>query len=309
MFLPNGVHTVLVTPFTTDNKVDYVSLEKLLATQLSSDVVGLVLLGTTSEGPTVSQEESVELVKFVWERASGKKFVTVGVGGNNTAAVVELAGKVHDFCDGYMVTVPAYNKPSQEGIYNHFVTVASAHSDRPVLMYNIPSRTGVNMTVDTMVQLDNDCENIVAVKEASGDISQVQEVALRSSLQVFSGNDDMLLSTLAVGGVGVVSVASNLYPNLVARTYHACSDSRYEEARRLYKKYLPLVRLLFTYTNPVPLKVFLAELGVLARPSVRLPMVLPEAVALVTLVDDWKKLGLSDLTTVEKVGVQVAAVE
>lgn len=272
---PSGVHTVLVTPFTSDDNVDYDSLSRLVDMQIASQVSGLVLLGTTSESPVLSTEESVKIVKFVSERVGYRKFITAGIGGNNTRNVVEFGNQVKEFCDGFMVTVPCYNKPDQEGIFKHFLTVSSAFPTHPIIMYNIPSRTGVNMTAETTTALYESCENIVAIKEASGSMDQISDVARLSDIKLFAGDDGLVIPTTSVGGVGVISVASNIIPTLVCKTYELAASGDYSGARDTYTLYADLVKLLFVATNPVPVKLFLQKLGLIEHSDVRLPLCKP----------------------------------
>lgn len=277
-----GVYTVLVTPFNEDGSVDYHSIGKWVAEQQESMVAGLVLLGTTSESPTLSRGEQYKIVQKVWECTSGyvkPKYVIVGVGGNNTQETLDFARMLtlKKICDGLMVTVPSYNKPTQKGIYEHFVKICSHQdvSNFPVIMYNVPGRTSVNMEPNTIRDIVKTCSNVVAIKEASGSIDQLIEInSIVPTLQVFAGDDKLVLDIMAHGGCGVISVASNVIPHLMSYLVEMCIQNNSTSARHVYydSKLPNFIRLLFCETNPIPVKFMLFCTGLYKNHLLRLPM-------------------------------------
>ena len=191
----------------------------------------------------------------------------MGIGGNNTAKCIEFGKLIEDKCDYLMVTVPNYNKPSQEGIIQHFTTIANAFPSKPIIMYNIPSRCGVNMLPSTVQSIANNCDNIVAIKEASGSLNQMIEIRhLCPTLQLFSGDDNLILPVLAIGGVGVISVAGNIIPDVMKNIVENSN-------LKLFYKYLGFIKSLFVQTNPVPGKAYLQKLGIFNSDVPRLPLI------------------------------------
>jgi 4-hydroxy-tetrahydrodipicolinate synthase len=278
---PKGVYTVLVTPFNDDDSVDYESIDKWVDEQQDSNVAGLVLLGTTSESPTLTRDEQFKIVKRVWEHVSKfvePKFVVAGVGGNNTQETLDFARSLttQKLCDGLMVTVPSYNKPTHNGIYEHFVKICSHPDVRgfPVIMYNVPGRTSVNMEPKTIFNIVESCNNVVAIKEASGSIDQLIEIMNTTNIQVFAGDDKLVLDVMVHGGCGVISVAGNVIPNLMSRLVKLCTDGDFSVARLLYyESNLPnFIRLLFCETNPIPVKYMLYCTELYPNYTMRLPM-------------------------------------
>lgn len=280
---PSGVHTVLVTPFNDDanNSVNFDDIKKWIGVQADSDVTGLVLLGTTSESPTLSFEEKLQIVRFVSELnkcLTRPKFITVGVGGNDTRETLEFARACVGYCDAFMVTVPHYNKPPQRGIVEHFKTVCN-HPELqhiPIIFYNVPSRTGLNAEPETIKTVFNECNNMVAIKEASGSVDQL--IKLRSlvpNLKIFSGDDKLVLDVMLHGGVGVISVASNVIPEILAEVVNKCLSYDYKSAVRIfYQMNLPtFIDTLFCETNPIPIKFLMKELEIYQSDQMRLPLV------------------------------------
>ena len=271
MEFKSGVYTVIPT-FFKDGEVDLEQLTNAVKIQISSGIKNIVLLGTTSETPTLSIIEQETIVQTVWKEFNGQVNIIVGIGGNNTKATLENAFKFKPMCDAFMVTVPYYNKPSQEGIFKHFSTISQLVGDKPIMMYNIPSRCGVSMTPETIADLYSNHDNIVAIKEASGSISQTLEIKSLCDIKVFSGDDALTLPLMSVGAEGVVSVASNIIPNLMITLVDKFNKET-EEAIELNKKLYPLFKALFLDTNPVPLKYLIFKLGLASDYSVRLPLV------------------------------------
>lgn len=269
MYLKNGVYVALVTPFTKDDEICFSILKELVDFHIESKTTGLVLLGTTGESPTLSHQEKCEIVKFVYEEAKGKIDIIVGVGGNNTKEVINFMNYCNSYADGLLVTVPNYNKPTQEGIYYHFEEI-SKKTSLPIMMYNIPSRCGVNMEPETIAKLSK-IENIVAIKEASGSISQLQEIKKLCDIKIFSGDDALILPTIALGGVGVVSVLGNILPKVVLEMVDLCLNNDFDKASKLYYQYHEKIKTLFIETNPIPIKEIMSQNNMLLN-KYRLPM-------------------------------------
>lgn len=280
MNFPSGIHTVLVTPFDDFHKIDYEDLQKWFVFQSNSDVVGLVLLGTTSESPTLSRIEQLDIVHKIHEwnsQLEKKKFITVGVGGNDTQENLEFALLCKDYCNAFMVTVPQYSKPTQNGIVEHYKHICqhSEISKKPIIMYNIPGRTSMNADPVTIKRIHETCPNVVAIKEASGSIDQL--IKIRStipSLKVFSGDDKLLLDFMVHGGHGCISVASNAIPNVMTNLYVQCANGAFINATRIYYEstFIEFNELLFCETNPIPIKFILKQIGLYKTFNMRLPM-------------------------------------
>ncbi|MBQ3882515.1 MAG: 4-hydroxy-tetrahydrodipicolinate synthase [Bacteroidales bacterium] len=270
--LLHGCGTALVTPFLPDGGVDYTAYARLVDRQVRSGVHFLVPLATTGETPALSQEEKVEIYKVVKKHA-GKLPLVPGVGVNcmaDTLANIRLLEPFNP--DAFLVVVPYYNKPTQRGQYEYFKAVA-ASTDVPIIVYNVPGRTGANMLPDTLISLANDVKNIVGVKEASGNYSQVSEIVRRApeGFSVLSGDDDMTLAFMATGAHGVVSVASNIAPAEVVAMVEALMADDMPKARELHHKLFPLFKACFVESNPIPAKAALNILGEMYD-TVRLPL-------------------------------------
>lgn len=266
-----GCGTALVTPF-RDGFVDYEAYRACVARQVNAGVDFLVALATTGETPTLSVEEKLRLLDITREEAGGLP-VVVGCGTNSVSGTMDnmqLLGS-HG-ADAYLVVVPYYNKPTPEGQYRYFRAVSEA-ADKPVVIYNVPGRTGANMTAETALRLAADCPNIIGTKEASGNYAQVSEIIRRApeGFSVLSGDDDMTLALMATGGQGVISVASNIAPSEVKALTDAVLDGNLLKARELHHKLFPLFRNCFIESNPIPVKAAMACLG-LMLPEVRLPL-------------------------------------
>lgn len=267
----SGCGTALVTPF-RDREVDYAAFSGLLDRQIAAGVHFLVPLGTTGETPCLEEEERIKILQLTKEKCPDRP-VIVGGGTNSLAQTIRSMKLLEPYGpDAFLIVVPYYNKPTQEGIYEYFKAVADA-SDKPIVMYNVPSRTGVNMTAETALRLA-ETENIVAVKEASGNYAQISEIirCAPEGFSVLSGNDDETLSLMATGAAGVISVASNIAPALMVRMTEALLSGNMSEARELHHRLTPLFRNCFIESNPVPVKAGLAAMGLLAE-EFRLPLV------------------------------------
>lgn len=265
--------TAMVTPMHENGKINYEEAGKLTRHLVETGSEGIVVAGTTGESPVLSVEEKCRLFKTVKEAAKGKAAVIAGTGSNNTAASIELTKRAEELgCDGIMLVTPYYNKPSQEGLYRHFKAIA-AETSLPVILYNVPSRTAMNMLPDTVVRL-SEIKNIAAVKEASGSLDQVAEIKRKTSddFLIYSGDDAITLPMLSVGGYGVISVASHLAGKLIQEMVTTFVTGKVKAARELHLKLFPLYKALFITTNPVPLKAALELIGIKAG-APRLPLV------------------------------------
>ena len=267
-----GVYTALVTPFDDRGAVDDKALQKLVEDQIAAGIAGLVPMGTTGESPTLSHEEHIDVVAKVVKWTAGRVPVIAGTGSNSTDEALHLTKKAKVVgASATLQVVPYYNKPNQEGMYRHFMAIAEA-VDLPFLVYNIAGRTGKNMETDTLIRLSAH-PNVVGVKEASGDLGQMMEVITRrpQGFAVLSGDDNLLLPLLALGGDGVISVASHLVPREMVELTDAALANRYDRAREIHYRLLPLFKNLFIDTNPIPVKTALALQGRM-KATFRLPM-------------------------------------
>ena len=271
-----GTGTALVTPFRTDGSLDEAALGRLVQRQLDRGINFLVPCGTTGESPTLSHQEHLRVVEITLELAKGKVPVLAGAGGYNTAEVIALARELKSLgADGILSVTPYYNKPTQEGLYQHFKAIA-AGVDLPIILYSVQGRTGVNIEPATIVRLAQ-IENIVGVKEASGSITQMGAILNQVSRDflVLSGDDSLTLPLIALGGRGLISVASNEIPTEMTRLVQAALAGDFAEARRLHFRYLSLMDINFVESNPIPAKAAMAEMGLL-EPVWRLPLVPPK---------------------------------
>jgi len=266
-----GSLVALITPF-KKGQVDYHTLRDLVDFQIRSGTDGIVPVGTTGESPTLTNEEHKEVVRVVVEEAAGRVPVIAGTGSNCTAEAIELTRYAKEVgADGSLQVNPSYNKPTQEGLYQHFAAVAKA-VDIPIVLYNIPGRCGVNMTPDTIARLA-EIENIVAIKEATGLLDQASEIASRCNLTILSGDDSLTLPIASVGGKGVISVVANIVPTDVKAMTDAILEGDFPTARQWHKKLFPMSKALLSMaTNPIPIKAAMAILG-MAPEELRLPMV------------------------------------
>lgn len=267
-----GVYTALVTPFTRKGEVDEKALTNLVENQIASGVDGLVPIGTTGESPTLSHREVIGIVELVLKQTAGRIPVIVGTGSNDTKKAIELTREAESLgAQGSLQVTPYYNKPTQEGLYRHFSSIAEATS-LPIILYNIPGRSGVPIALDTLKRLVSQA-GIKAVKEASGDISGIMSsiAALGDKLDFLSGDDNLTLPIMALGGTGVISVLSNLFPKEVKKMVDLASAGNMEEARSMHYRLLPLFRMVFVETNPIPIKAAMAMQGLLEE-SYRLPL-------------------------------------
>lgn len=260
-----GVGTALVTPFKLDLSVDFEKFEFLVSRQLENGIQCLVPAGTTGEAVTLESSEWREVVSRSVKLANGRAVVIAGVGGNCTKSVIQRAKEAFDLgVDAVLAVTPYYNKPTQRGLFEHFRMLAESVPG-PIVLYNVPSRTGVNMLADTTLQLQREFENIVAIKESSGNISQIMEIirSRRADFKVYSGDDNLTLAISALGGDGVISVVANETPDLMNHLFEAVLSCKLDEARRIHYKLLPLMEINFVETSPAPVKYALSRMGLL----------------------------------------------
>ncbi|MEI6566702.1 MAG: 4-hydroxy-tetrahydrodipicolinate synthase [Verrucomicrobiota bacterium] len=268
-----GTYTAIVTPF-KNGKIDYDALERIVRMQIKAGVDGIVPVGTTGESPTVNYEEHIQIIESVVKIAAGRVKVLAGTGGNSTTEAVYLTEEAERAgADGSLQVAPYYNKPTQEGMYQHFREVAS-RTRLPLMLYSIPGRCGVEIGIDTVKRLAADCRNVVAIKEAGGNADRVSQLreALGPKFVILSGDDALTLPFMALGAQGVVSVASNIIPRQVSRMVKAFAAGDIKTAQQLHRKYYGVFKDLFVETNPAPVKAAMAMMG-LVENEFRLPMV------------------------------------
>jgi len=287
-----GCGTALVTPFARDYTLDEPALRRLVRRQIEAGISFLVPCGTTGESPTLSRAEHLRVVEITVEESRGKVPVLGGAGGYNTAEVIELAQELAQIgVDGILSVTPYYNKPTQEGLYQHYRAIASAVT-LPIVVYSVQGRTGVNVEPATLARLAG-IENIVGVKEASGNISQMASVIqlVPPDFLVLSGDDAITLPLIALGGRGLISVASNEIPAEMTQLVRLCLGADFAAARALQREFLPLMEINFVESNPIPVKAAMALMGLL-DPVYRLPMVAPKPESLERIKSVLSQLGL-----------------
>ena len=289
----SGCGTALVTPFTADGAVDEPAVQRLAARQIDAGVHFLVPCGTTGESPTLSRAEQRRVVELVVKTAAGRVPVLAGAGGYDTRGVIDLVADMRRAgADGVLSVTPYYNRPTPEGIYQHYRAIAESTS-LPIVVYNVPGRTGCNVDVVTLCRLA-DISNIVGVKEASANMPQMCEIcrAVPTGFSVLSGDDLFAVPLLSVGGSGVISVASNEAPEEMSRLVSVALHGDFNTARQLHTRLLPLMQVNFIETNPIPVKAAMAHLGLL-EPHYRLPMVPPRPDSLARIVQVLDELALA----------------
>lgn len=270
-----GCGTALVTPFRRDLSLDEPALHRLVRRQIDAGIDFLVPCGTTGENPTLSEREHLRVVEITLEEAAGRVPVLAGAGGYNTAEVIALAKKLEALrVDGILSVTPYYNKPTPEGLYQHYKAIASAIS-LPLIVYSVPRRTATNIDTATLKKLA-EIDNVVGIKEASGDIGQIASILghLPEGFVVLSGDDALALPVIALGGKGLISVVSNEIPAEMTELVRSCRQNNFEQARRLQRRFLPLMEINFIESNPIPVKAAMAAMGLL-EPVWRLPLCPP----------------------------------
>ena len=267
-----GAFTALVTPF-RDGAVDFAALEELIEAQISAGIDGLVAVGTTGESPTLSHQEREEVIRFIIEKANKRCVVLAGTGSYSTRETIAATQAAERLgADGALVVAPYYNKPSQEGLFRHFQAIANATALHLVI-YNIPGRCGVDIVAETVARIQSDCGNVVSIKEASGSVDRVSELRARmpSDFAILSGDDGLTLPFMAAGAVGVVSVASNLFPDEICQMVRAFRSGNIQTAQQLHQQLYWLFKDLFIEPNPVPVKTAMSWRGMISG-EVRLPL-------------------------------------
>lgn len=269
----HGCGTAIVTPFTLNEEIDQDALRRLIEFQIEGGVDFLVACGTTGESVTLSEEEQLRVVDITVQAADGRVPVVAGAGGYNTREVIERIHRFTEYgADAILSVTPYYNKPTQEGLYQHYRAIAEA-SELPIILYSVQGRTAVNLEPATVARLA-EFSNIIGIKEASGNFAQIAEIAslVDSSFRIFAGDDSMVLPVCALGGVGVISVAANLLPQKMSCLTHLCEAGDLNAARPLYRELTPLFKTLFIESNPIPIKAAMAMAGLIEE-VYRLPLV------------------------------------
>jgi len=286
--MEHGTYTVLVTPFLNDEKtsIDFNSIRKWMHMQMHFRIKNLVLHGTTSECPTISDAVKFDICQYV-DYMNGVEFnnyfnIYVGVGGNCTNDCIEFAKKIKIYCKGIMVTVPYYNKPPQRGIAQHYITIANALPETQVIMYNVPGRTGINMEPETIINIINSCKNVVALKEANGDLKHCEKFVellkttnreLGKTFLLLSGDDINIVEHCKLGASGVISVASNIIPRAISEIVKLCLNNQFDKAQEKLDLISDFVKYLFVETNPIPIKEIMYLTKIYSTNILRLPLV------------------------------------
>jgi 4-hydroxy-tetrahydrodipicolinate synthase len=289
-----GVGTALITPFKKDGSVDETAVRQLVKRQIEAGVHFVSPCGTTGEAPTLSHREKLRICELVVSEASGRVPVLAGAGGYDTREVIELARELERVgVDGLLSVTPYYNKPTQEGLYQHYKAIANATA-LPIMLYNVPGRTGVNLEVKTVARLA-EIPTIVAIKEASANVEKMSEIIATTPEEflLLGGDDPITVAVMAIGGRGIVSVASNAAPAEMAQIVELCERGDYAAARRLHMWLLPLIQVNFVEANPIPVKAAMAAMGLIEE-AYRLPLVAPSAAArekIMQVLQDLKLLG------------------
>ena len=263
MAIFKGAGVALVTPFHEDESVNYEALEALIEMQIEGKTDAIIVCGTTGEPPTMTEEERVSVIQFVIEKVNKRIPVIAGTGCNNTRNAVEMSKKVEELgADALLVVTPYYNKATQEGLFLHYKAIADA-VNIPIIMYNVPSRTGCNILPETAIRIAKACENVIAIKEACGNIAQIATLASKAKgvLDIYSGNDDEIVPILSLGGIGVISVLSNIAPKDTHDMVMEYLEGDREKALELQLKYLDVIHALFCEVNPIPVKAALNMMG------------------------------------------------
>ena len=287
-----GAHTALVTPF-RDGQFDIPAFKALIEDQIAGGISGIIPVGTTGESPTLDHDEHLSVIKVAIETAAGRCKVIAGTGSNSTAEAIDLTQAAEKAgADAALLVAPYYNKPSQEGLYRHFKAIAES-VQIPIVLYSIPGRCGIEIGVETTLRLASDFKNIVAIKEAGGSVERVNQLrnVLPAGFQILSGDDSLTLPFMSVGAVGVISVASNIIPAVVADLVRHYLSGDSAKALEIHLKYYPLFKDLFIEPNPVPAKFALARLGKMS-PDVRLPLCEMAHANVQRLTETLSRLGL-----------------
>lgn len=292
MSIFNGCGTAIITPFQKNGSLDEAGLKKLVRRQIDAGIHFLVPCGTTGESPTLTREEHLRVIEITVAVAKGEVPVLAGAGGYNTAEVIELSKAVEALgADGLLSVTPYYNRPTQEGLFQHYRAIAKAVK-LPIVIYSVKGRTGVNVEPTTLARLA-EIKNIVGVKEASGDIAQMARVVreVPEGFDVLSGDDSSTIPLMALGGTGIISVAGNQIPGEMANLAEDCLNQDFASARAIQRQFLPLMDVNFIESNPIPVKAMMAEMG-LCKAVWRLPLVPPSEASMAKIVAVMKQVGL-----------------
>ncbi len=269
-----GTGVAVITPFTKQKDVDFEALGNLVDFLIDGGVAYLVVLGTTAETATLLEKEQHAVANFIYERNAGRVPLLIGLGGNNTTTILEkLQQEIYEKFDGLLMATPYYNKPNQEGLYQHYATIAKA-TEKPIVLYNVPGRTGVNMTAETTLRLAKEFSHIIAIKEASGNLEQINRIICGKPkhFEVISGDDGLTLPMLSIGAIGVISVLANALPKEMSEMVNAGLSYDYKKAQDLHNKLFELSQAIFDEGNPTGIKVVLHHKGLLQN-ELRLPLV------------------------------------
>ena len=273
-FIPKGVITAIVTPFKSNLDIDFAAFERLIEFQIERNIDGIVVCGTTGESPTLSHKERIALIIKAIQVANGRVPIIAGTGTNDTKATIELSLLAKsEGADAILLVAPYYNKPTQLGLLQHFLAI-SEQVEIPQIIYNVPGRTGVNISAETQIEIANQCKNVIATKEASGNVEQAMNIikSAPANFALLSGDDALTLPLMSVGAKGIVSVLSNYAPKELKEMVQFALDGNLEQARKIHYELLDLMQLNFIESNPVPAKAALGLMG-LINPYVRLPLV------------------------------------
>ncbi|MBR6228909.1 MAG: 4-hydroxy-tetrahydrodipicolinate synthase [Eubacterium sp.] len=295
MSIFEGAGVALITPMNADGSVNYDKLEEILEQQIAGGTDAIISCGTTGEASTLSEKEHVDCIRFTCEKVAGRIPVIAGTGSNSTQTAVMLTKEaVEAGADGLLLVTPYYNKSTQNGLKEHFRAIAGEASDRPILLYNIPGRTGVKIEAGTMVDLWKNVPNIVGMKDATGDLSETVKVLSMSDggVDVYSGNDDITVPIMSVGGKGVISVLSNILPKETHDMAQACLDGDFKKASAMQRKYFDLIGALFCEVNPIPVKKAMNLMGMEVG-GLRLPLTEMEESHAALLRSEMEKVGIS----------------
>lgn len=288
-----GTITALVTPFKKNLEIDYNALQKLIDFQIKSRIDAILVTGTTGESPSLSKDEKIELIKKSVEFANGKVPVMAGTGSNNTVDTIALTAKAKEMgADAALIVAPYYNKPTQEGLFEHYRAIAES-VDIPQIIYNVPGRTSVNILPETQLKIAETCPNVIGTKEASGILGQMMEIIKNAQrgFNLLSGDDALTLPAISIGAKGCVSVLSNYAPVEFGRMIHFALDGRYEQAKKIHYQLLDLMNLNFIESSPIPVKYVLSQMGFI-KEMYRLPLVTMQQSNKTKIMNAVKKAGI-----------------
>ncbi|EDM27596.1 dihydrodipicolinate synthase [Lentisphaera araneosa HTCC2155] len=265
-----GCYTALITPFDSNGNVDYEAFERIINDQISAGIDGIVAVGTTGESPTLGMKDHSEVIRFAVKIAAGRCQVIAGTGANCTKEAIELTKQAHiDGADASLQVTPYYNKPTQEGLYQHIKAIADS-ADMPIILYNVPGRSAISLTIDTIARM-NEVPQVVAVKEAGGCVDRISQIKQACDIQIVSGDDSLTLPMISVGATGVISVLSNILPAEMTQLCKLANEGNFSEALKLHQKYYQLMNDMFVESNPIPVKTMMAVIGY-GTETFRLPL-------------------------------------